>query len=197
MVMVMVIGSGSEYENVVAEGYEGWWFDGSENLAKEHEKIACDIKDPKQNIEWTVPEGGGGPGYSIMVVPPPTAVKVGAAFRTSIMKKLAGGRTQSDDKRSKETAVTPVAVQYACKIPLHANKETADQDRDMVYKIQKEKKMQEAVRKRKEENKNPKIMKSMSSTGFEFRPRMSITSWQNGAPDRHVNVQLCSDPHKQ
>ncbi|KAF5943407.1 hypothetical protein HYC85_017484 [Camellia sinensis] len=27
---------------------------------------ACDIKDPKQNIEWTVPEGGGGPGYSIM-----------------------------------------------------------------------------------------------------------------------------------
>ncbi|KAI8020310.1 hypothetical protein LOK49_LG04G03007 [Camellia lanceoleosa] len=27
---------------------------------------ACDIKDPKQNIEWTVTEGGGGPGYSIM-----------------------------------------------------------------------------------------------------------------------------------
>ncbi|KAI5649197.1 hypothetical protein M9H77_35202 [Catharanthus roseus] len=27
---------------------------------------ACDIKDPKQNIEWRVPEGGGGPGYSIM-----------------------------------------------------------------------------------------------------------------------------------
>ncbi|GAB4859206.1 hypothetical protein Ancab_010666 [Ancistrocladus abbreviatus] len=27
---------------------------------------ACDIKDPKQNIEWTVPEGGGGPGYSLM-----------------------------------------------------------------------------------------------------------------------------------
>ncbi|CAJ1955540.1 unnamed protein product [Sphenostylis stenocarpa] len=27
---------------------------------------ACDIKDPKQNIEWTVPEGGGGPGYSVM-----------------------------------------------------------------------------------------------------------------------------------
>lgn len=27
---------------------------------------ACDIKDPSQNIEWTVPEGGGGPGYSIM-----------------------------------------------------------------------------------------------------------------------------------
>ncbi|WOL05667.1 electron transfer flavoprotein-ubiquinone oxidoreductase, mitochondrial [Canna indica] len=27
---------------------------------------ACDIKDPKQNIEWTVPEGGGGPGYTIM-----------------------------------------------------------------------------------------------------------------------------------
>ncbi len=23
----------------------------------------CDIKDPKQNIEWTVPEGGGGPNY--------------------------------------------------------------------------------------------------------------------------------------
>ncbi|KAM7280914.1 hypothetical protein ACFE04_008048 [Oxalis oulophora] len=28
---------------------------------------ACDIKDPKQNIEWTVPEGGGGPGYSIII----------------------------------------------------------------------------------------------------------------------------------
>ncbi|KAI3840874.1 hypothetical protein MKX03_010002 [Papaver bracteatum] len=27
---------------------------------------ACDIKDPKQNIKWTVPEGGGGPGYSVM-----------------------------------------------------------------------------------------------------------------------------------
>ncbi|KAL6545046.1 hypothetical protein OROHE_009953 [Orobanche hederae] len=27
---------------------------------------ACDIKDPRQNIEWTVPEGGGGPGYTIM-----------------------------------------------------------------------------------------------------------------------------------
>ncbi|KAL2920928.1 Electron transfer flavoprotein-ubiquinone oxidoreductase mitochondrial [Bienertia sinuspersici] len=27
---------------------------------------ACDIKDPKKNIEWTVPEGGGGPGYSVM-----------------------------------------------------------------------------------------------------------------------------------
>ncbi|XP_025884349.2 electron transfer flavoprotein-ubiquinone oxidoreductase, mitochondrial isoform X1 [Solanum lycopersicum] len=27
---------------------------------------ACSIKDPKQNFEWTVPEGGGGPGYTIM-----------------------------------------------------------------------------------------------------------------------------------
>ncbi|GJQ10625.1 hypothetical protein GpartN1_g2416.t1 [Galdieria partita] len=27
---------------------------------------ACDIKDPKQNIQWTVPEGGGGPKYTIM-----------------------------------------------------------------------------------------------------------------------------------
>ena len=26
----------------------------------------CDIKDPKQNIVWTVPEGGGGPNYSSM-----------------------------------------------------------------------------------------------------------------------------------
>jgi electron-transferring-flavoprotein dehydrogenase len=26
----------------------------------------CDIKDPAQNITWTVPEGGGGPGYSNM-----------------------------------------------------------------------------------------------------------------------------------
>tara|TARA_R110000868_G_scaffold262401_1_gene520942 strand:- start:114958 stop:116586 length:1629 start_codon:yes stop_codon:yes gene_type:complete len=27
---------------------------------------ACDIKDPKQNITWTVPEGGGGPNYGTM-----------------------------------------------------------------------------------------------------------------------------------
>jgi electron-transferring-flavoprotein dehydrogenase len=26
----------------------------------------CDIKDPNQNINWTVPEGGGGPSYSGM-----------------------------------------------------------------------------------------------------------------------------------
>lgn len=32
----------------------------------EMNRQACDIKDPKQNIEWTVPEGGGGPGYSVM-----------------------------------------------------------------------------------------------------------------------------------
>ncbi len=27
---------------------------------------ACDIKDPSQNIQWTVPEGGGGPNYSML-----------------------------------------------------------------------------------------------------------------------------------
>lgn len=27
---------------------------------------ACDIKDPAQNIDWTVPEGGGGPNYANM-----------------------------------------------------------------------------------------------------------------------------------
>lgn len=27
---------------------------------------ACDIKDPRQNIHWTVPEGGGGPSYTVM-----------------------------------------------------------------------------------------------------------------------------------
>ena len=26
----------------------------------------CDIKDPRQNIEWVVPEGGGGPNYPNM-----------------------------------------------------------------------------------------------------------------------------------
>jgi electron-transferring-flavoprotein dehydrogenase len=26
----------------------------------------CDIKDPNQNIEWVVPEGGGGPNYPNM-----------------------------------------------------------------------------------------------------------------------------------
>jgi electron-transferring-flavoprotein dehydrogenase len=27
---------------------------------------SCDIKDPGQNINWTVPEGGGGPNYPNM-----------------------------------------------------------------------------------------------------------------------------------
>lgn len=27
---------------------------------------ACDIKDPTQNILWTVPEGGGGPHYNVL-----------------------------------------------------------------------------------------------------------------------------------
>lgn len=27
---------------------------------------ACSIKDPRQNIRWTVPEGGGGPDYTVM-----------------------------------------------------------------------------------------------------------------------------------
>lgn len=26
---------------------------------------ACDIKDPTQNIQWTVPEGAGGPNYTV------------------------------------------------------------------------------------------------------------------------------------
>ena len=26
----------------------------------------CDIKDPTQNIKWTVPEGGDGPNYQLM-----------------------------------------------------------------------------------------------------------------------------------
>lgn len=26
----------------------------------------CDIKDPTQNINWVVPEGGGGPAYNGM-----------------------------------------------------------------------------------------------------------------------------------
>ena len=26
----------------------------------------CDIKDPTQNIDWAVPEGGGGPNYPNM-----------------------------------------------------------------------------------------------------------------------------------
>jgi len=27
---------------------------------------SCDIKDPSQNIDWSVPEGGGGPNYATM-----------------------------------------------------------------------------------------------------------------------------------
>lgn len=27
---------------------------------------ACSVKDPTQNIKWAVPEGGGGPNYTMM-----------------------------------------------------------------------------------------------------------------------------------
>ena len=48
------------YEFVPAEG-------GGERLQINAQNCVhcktCDIKDPSQNIEWTVPEGGGGPNY--------------------------------------------------------------------------------------------------------------------------------------
>jgi electron-transferring-flavoprotein dehydrogenase len=50
------------YEIVVAEGKPRFQIN-AQNCV--HCKT-CDIKDPKQNIVWTVPEGGGGPNYSGM-----------------------------------------------------------------------------------------------------------------------------------
>lgn len=35
-------------------------------LARLRRAARCSIKDPRQNITWTVPEGGGGPNYTIM-----------------------------------------------------------------------------------------------------------------------------------
>lgn len=43
--------------------------DGQQSLAINAQNClhckACDIKDPTQNIQWTAPEGGGGPGYTL------------------------------------------------------------------------------------------------------------------------------------
>lgn len=48
---------------IVEEGGEAQFQINAQNCV--HCKT-CDIKDPKQNIIWTVPEGGGGPNYSGM-----------------------------------------------------------------------------------------------------------------------------------
>ncbi|MFB0611586.1 electron transfer flavoprotein-ubiquinone oxidoreductase [Aurantiacibacter poecillastricola] len=51
------------YEWVKEEGEEPQFVINSQNCV--HCKT-CDIKDPNQNIEWTTPEGGGGPNYPNM-----------------------------------------------------------------------------------------------------------------------------------
>ncbi|WP_340587525.1 electron transfer flavoprotein-ubiquinone oxidoreductase [Erythrobacter alti] len=51
------------YEWLVEEGQEPKFQINSQNCV--HCKT-CDIKDPNQNIEWTTPEGGGGPNYPNM-----------------------------------------------------------------------------------------------------------------------------------
>ena len=48
---------------IVEEGGEKRFQINSQNCV--HCKT-CDIKDPAQNINWTVPEGGGGPNYTAM-----------------------------------------------------------------------------------------------------------------------------------
>jgi electron-transferring-flavoprotein dehydrogenase len=47
----------------VGEGAEARYVINAQNCV--HCKT-CDIKDPNQNINWVVPEGGGGPNYSGM-----------------------------------------------------------------------------------------------------------------------------------
>ncbi len=51
------------YEWLVEEGEEPKFVINSQNCV--HCKT-CDIKDPNQNINWTTPEGGGGPNYPNM-----------------------------------------------------------------------------------------------------------------------------------
>ena len=51
------------YEWILEEGKEPKFLINSQNCV--HCKT-CDIKDPNQNIEWTTPEGGGGPNYPNM-----------------------------------------------------------------------------------------------------------------------------------
>ena len=51
------------YEWILEEGAEPKFQINSQNCI--HCKT-CDIKDPNQNIEWTTPEGGGGPNYPNM-----------------------------------------------------------------------------------------------------------------------------------
>ena len=51
------------YEWIEEEGQEPRFQINSQNCV--HCKT-CDIKDPNQNIEWTTPEGGGGPNYPNM-----------------------------------------------------------------------------------------------------------------------------------
>ncbi|GGD52614.1 FAD-binding protein [Erythrobacter arachoides] len=51
------------YEWLVEDGQEPRFQINSQNCV--HCKT-CDIKDPNQNIEWTTPEGGGGPNYPNM-----------------------------------------------------------------------------------------------------------------------------------
>ncbi|WBY15890.1 electron transfer flavoprotein-ubiquinone oxidoreductase [Erythrobacteraceae bacterium WH01K] len=51
------------YEWLIEEGQEPKFQINSQNCV--HCKT-CDIKDPNQNIEWTTPEGGGGPNYPNM-----------------------------------------------------------------------------------------------------------------------------------
>ena len=51
------------YEVVLADGQPRFQI----NAANCVHCKTCDIKDPKQNIVWTLPEGGGGPNYSGML----------------------------------------------------------------------------------------------------------------------------------
>lgn len=59
-----------EYVEAEAGGEEGGKEGGAKRLQINAQNClhckACDIKDPHRNIEWTVPEGGGGPAYTLM-----------------------------------------------------------------------------------------------------------------------------------
>ncbi|KAF8072354.1 hypothetical protein HT031_000013 [Scenedesmus sp. PABB004] len=68
---------------------------------------ACSIKDPRQNIVWNVPEGGGGPNYTIIAQATASRSLVPARPAGASFARRAGARAQA--RRQPVGAVAPLA----------------------------------------------------------------------------------------